>query len=496
MAVQTAERSIKLQLTDKMAPFLFKNKRFKGAIGGRAGTKSQTIGDILLHKVSGEGIKVGCFREHQNTIEDSVHALLDEEITRLGFEGFNIGNNTIEHANRGKFRFRGLAKNTGGVLSMQGFDIFWSEESQYLSKKSLKLITPTLRTEGSEFWFSMNPMSRKDPMSERFIMPFIKELRRDGFYEDALHYIVWTNYDENPWFPDSLEQERKYDFEHLTRAEYDHVWRGHFNDSIENAIIKAEWFDACVDAHLKLDFEATGKRIVSHDPSDTGYDDKGLILRHGSVIEEALLNNIDDVNEGLDWALEFAVDNRADLFIWDADGMGLSLKRQVREYLQDEHIEYKMFRGSGGVERPTKPFEEDSEKELLKKFWEQQKPGQKKITNKQALRNLRAQKYWELRNRIYNTFLAVTKSAFKKQKPENLISFSSKITEFEQLRAEICKIPREPNPNGLIQIMSKIKMKSNEIDSPNLADPVMMSLLTPDIVYDDKPMVFTNPWAR
>ena len=481
--------TIKLKLTDKLAPFLFKKKRFKGAIGGRAGTKSQTLADILLHKVPSEILKIGCFREHQNTIEDSVHALLCEEIDRLGFKGYDTSNNTINHNRGGKFRFRGLAKNTAGVLSMQGFNIFWVEEAQFLSKKSLKLITPTLRTEDSEFWFSLNPMSRLDPMSKRFIMPFIKELRRDGFYEDDLHYIVWTNYDENPWFPDSLEAERQYDYKHLSRAEYDHVWRGHFNDTIENAIIKAEWFDECIDAHIKLKFEPTGKRIVAHDPSDSGYDDKGLILRHGSVVEEALLSQMDDVNDGIDWALQFAVDNDADLFVWDADGMGLSLKRQVREYLKGEKIDFRPFRGGESVELPTKLFEEDPG--FVPDIYDKAKTR----TNKQALKNLRAQKYWELRNRVYNTYLALTKPEYKRQSPEKMISFSSKITEIEQLRAEICKIPRKPNPNGLIQIMSKQQMKDLDIDSPNLADPLMMSLITPPMPLNTKPIEFSNPWG-
>lgn len=464
--------TLKLRVTDKLAPFLLKKKRFKGAFGGRAGTKSQSVADILLHKVQVEGVKVGCFREHQNTIEDSVHALLTDEIERIKIPGFNVEKTTIDHASKGKFRFRGLSRNTAGIKSFHGFDIFWVEEAQFLSKKSLKTITPTLREQDSEFWFTFNPLSRKDPISERFIMPFIKELRRDGFYEDDLHYIVWTNYDENPWMPETLDQERQLDYELLPREEYDHIWLGHFNDSIENAIIKPEWFDACIDAHQTLNFEAVGQRIVAHDPSDTGYDDKGLCLRHGSIIEDARLNKIGDVNEGLDWALEYAIQKRADYFVWDAHDMGLGLKRQVKDGLKGENIDYEPFRGADGVDNPNHVFEDD------KKYVNDPK---KQRTNKQAIKNRRAQYYWELRNRCYNTFLAVTRPEYRHQEVEKMISFSSKIREMEQLRAEICKIPKKPNNNGLIQIMSKNDMKNNDIDSPNLADPVMMSLVTPPI---------------
>ena len=64
-----------------------------------------------------------------------------------------------------------------------------------------------------------------------------------------------------------------------------------------------------------------------------------------------------DVNEGTDWAVEYAVDNRADLFVWDSDGMGISLKRQVRESLSGKKIDYKAFRGSEGAENPEQLYD-------------------------------------------------------------------------------------------------------------------------------------------
>jgi len=477
-----------LTLTDKLEPFRSLKKRFKGVFGGRGGTKSQTVADILVQKVHIERIKVGCFREHQNTIEDSVHALLSEEINRMQVPGFVIGDTKIRHKDGGEFKFRGLSRNTGGVKSFHGFKIFWVEEAQFLSKKSLKTITPTLREQDSEFWFTFNPGSRLDPISQRFIMPFIKDLRRQGYYEDALHYIVWTNFDENPWFPEALEQERQFDYKYLPRVEYDHIWRGFFDDTVAGAIIKAEWFDACIDAHKVLGFEPLGMRVVSHDPSDTGYDDKGLALRQGSVILEAKLNKTGDVNEGMDWALSFAIDHLCDYFVWDADGMGLGLKRQVKDSLKGEKIDWHPFRGSETVEDPNGAFEDD------KRYVTNTK---KQRTNKQALKNLRAQKYWELRTRIYNTFLAITNPAYAKTDPDKLISFSSDIIDIEQLRAEACKIPRKKNPNGMIQIMTKEEMRGLDIDSPNLVDPVMMSLVTPVIndITDNETLNFTNPWS-
>lgn len=481
-------QDLQLRLTNKLAPFLTLKKRFKVVFGGRSGTKSQSIADILIYRVATEGIKVLCCREFMNSISDSVHSLIAGEIKRMGVPGFHINANSITHEDGGEFKFRGLARNPTGIKSFFGFTIFWVEEASTISYNSLKALTPTLRMEGSEAWFSLNLESKNDPFSKRFINPYITELRKDKVYQDELHYIVWTNYDENPWMPESLEEERKLDKERLSKAEYNHIWLGEFYDTIEDSIIKQEWVDVCVDAHIQLGFEGNDFRIVGHDPADSGQDAIALCMRNGSIIEDAKLSTLSDVNEGLDWALDYSINHSISLFVWDSDGMGQSLKRQVRSGLKGEGIDYIPFHGGGTVEYPNHPYEEQGSFITDKK---------KQRSNKQTFKNLRAQKYWELRNRIYNTFLAITKPEYSKQDPDTLISFSSKITDLDQLLIEICKIPRVHNPNGMIQIMDKTKMKKMyQIESPNLADSLMMSLMTPPIedYEEDTILNFTSPW--
>ncbi len=67
--------------------------------------------------------------------------------------------------------------------------------------------------------------------------------------------------------------------------------------------------------------------------------------------------------------------------------------------------------------------------------------------------------------------------------PDKMISISSDIKCIEALRAEICRIPRKDTGNGLIQILSKVDMKKKpyEIDSPNMADSLMQSMVPPKI---------------
>ncbi len=458
----TPNPKIKLKLTDKLYPFLSTHKRFKVAIGGRAGTKSQSCVDILNLLVA-KGKRVCAFREFGSSIEDSVWTLISDEIIRLGIPGFKIQKGKIEHVKSGGFfKSKGLGRDSKSVKSFSGFDIFLVEEGDFLTAEILKDLTPTLRKEGSELWIIFNPQSREDATAKRFLLPFYKQLLKTGVYEDDLHYIVWTNYDENPWFPQELENERAFDIKHLSRAEYDHKWLGHFNDDIENAIIKAEWFDAAIDAHKTLNFRALGIETVGFDPSDEGHDDKALVHRHGSVVKQAIRKATGDVNEGTDWALEYTIQQQVDLFIWDCDGMGISLNRQIKESLEGKKINFQMYKGSNKVDHPGQVYEGINVS--LKK----------RKTNKETFFNKRAQRIWHIRDRFFNTWLAVEKGVYSD--PGQMISISSDIEDIELLRSEVCRIPRKPNNNGLIQIYPKPEMKTKfKIASPNLFDALTMA---------------------
>lgn len=442
-----------------------KKKRYKIVCGGRGSGKSQTFADIFLHLAAQNKLKIGCFREYQNSIEDSVYSLLSDEITRIDIPGFSRTKTSIDHESGGGFRFKGLARGLEGVKSSHGFNIFWVEEAQFLSEPSINILTPTLREEGSELWMSLNPGSSADPVSKRFLNPYWQTLLQDGYYEDDLHLIIMVNYDDNPFFPAVLEAERQHDLLTLPRALYDHIWEGHFNDSVDNSIIQAEWFDSAIDAHKKLGFEPVGIEVVAHDPSDLGPDDKGLAHRHGSVVLDVQSKSTGDVNDGCDWALDYALNNHVDLFTWDCDGMGVSLNRQVSKSLDGKHIDYVMYRGSESPENPGDVYQGDQEDKKKRK------------TNRETFKNKRAQFAWMLRDRFFNTYLAVVKGQYKD--PDSLISISSDIKEIDNLRSETCRIPRKHNGNGMIQIMTKMEMKNKlKIESPNLFDSLCMCFVT------------------
>lgn len=457
------DEPFKATLAEAMLPALVSTNRFLIIVGGRGSGKSQGEAMIVVVDMHDRAVKTGCFREFQNSIEDSVYSLLESQIRKIGLSGFTLINNAVRNSNGSEAKFRGLARNPDSIKSMDGFKRFWTEEAQASSENSLKLLTPTMREEGGQIVFTANPSSSEDPFSKRFIVPFKDALDRDGVYQDDLHTVIKVNWRDNPWFPAELEQERQWDYKNLPRALYDHIWEGEFNDSVENGLIMSEWFDACIDAHEKLGFGANGVRRVTHDPSDQGADPKALCDRSGNVITEVIERDDLDVNDGCDWATGYAIENNADLFEWDVGGMGTGLKRQVNDSLAGKRIEAYQFNGG---ESPD--FSDAIYEPAMAENIQQQK------TNKQVFKNKRAQMYASLRDRIYRTYKAVTEG--KMCDPEQLISFSSSITNLTKLRSELCRMPIKPNGSGLFELYSKPDMRRLfKVSSPNLADCVMMS---------------------
>ena len=474
-----------LKVNSKLAPFLTKSKPIKVAIGGRGSGKSLGFGDIFTMKMQTEQCDIYCLREFQESIEDSVHRVFVSSIEeRLKLEGWTIHENKVISPAGNRTKYKGASRNPDSIQSAQNYKYSWYEEAHKASKLSLDKLLPTiLRNPGAECWFSANPQASGDAFSQRFIVPYMKELERDGYYEDDIHLIVMINWRDNPWWNSEQEALRSWDYENRPRAEYDWIWEGKFYDTVDNAIIKAEWFDAAIDAHklpnLERVFAPTGAVIAAHDPFDDGNDAGGFAVRHGSIIKSVKSKSRGEIDEVCDWATGEAINAGADVFIWDGDGMGTGLKRQVSDAFMGKQVKTHMFRGSlsgkaqdnAGMEyMPVQRSPDDN---------------QSIKTYKQTFKNNRAQYYIDLSNRFYNTYLCVVKGKYID--PEKMISLESDgIDDMAGLRTQLTRIPRKPNPNGLQQIMSKEEMKSKyDIDSPNEGDSVMMTLATPDALFFD-----------
>ena len=52
------------------------------------------------------------------------------------------------------------------IKSLESYSVAWVEEAQTLSNRSLALLRPTIRAEGSEIWFSWNPRRKGDAVDK------------------------------------------------------------------------------------------------------------------------------------------------------------------------------------------------------------------------------------------------------------------------------------------------------------------------------------------
>ncbi len=170
-------------------------------------------------------------REIQLSIRDSVRQLLADKVEALDLgRHFTVLDTEIRCDNGSNIVFRGMQSyNAETIKSLEGYDLAWVEEAQTLSQRSLDLLRPTLRKEGSEMWFGWNPRFRTDPVDVFF--------RKHPSPEKI---AVEANWRDNPWFPDVLKRDMAQDkADDPERAE--HVWEGGYE--IGQGAILARWID-------------------------------------------------------------------------------------------------------------------------------------------------------------------------------------------------------------------------------------------------------------
>ena len=220
--VAKAEFPVKLQC-------LFKPARYKVLYGGRGGAKSWGVARALLILAAQKPLRVLCAREFQTSIKDSVHKLLCDQIQALGLDTFyEITQAQIRGVNGSEFNFVGLKNNVANVKSYEGVDVCWVEEAQTVSRMSWNTLIPTIRKEASEIWVTFNPELETDETYQRFVVN-----PPDG------SVVVKINWQDNPWFPETLRAEKDA-LKHRDPEAYRTVWEGMCRQTVDGAIFARE----------------------------------------------------------------------------------------------------------------------------------------------------------------------------------------------------------------------------------------------------------------
>lgn len=255
------------ELPEWASVFLRNDWRHLAIKGGRgAGAKSRTVASALLSLGTASKRRVLCGREVQRSIRDSVKALLDDEIYRLGL-GYGPGQanfykstlNGIQGANGTRFIFAGLRHNVEQLKSIEGITDVWLEEARTLSTETLDTLEPTIRAPGSRLIYTYNAKLRTDPVDVMFF----------GGNPPPRSIPLHLQPEDNPWFPEVLREKMEYDAGR-DWARFQHIWRGGYWERDE-AKVFTDWEVA--------DFE-TPKDAVVRFGADWGFSvDPTVLIR-------------------------------------------------------------------------------------------------------------------------------------------------------------------------------------------------------------------------
>jgi phage terminase large subunit len=266
--------------------------------GGRGSGKSMTAATALVIRAASAPLRILCFREIQESIDESVKAIIEQRIKDCGLgDFFTITKREITGANGSKFIFRGLSDETAdSIKSLFDIDIAWGEEGQAITKQSLDLFLPTIRKNTSEIWFTMNPELDTDPVYTTFIQKRPANAR-----------IIEVNWDRNPFWNAAMEAERL-----RSKADdpddYDHIWEGVPRSAVAGAIYRREMHVIATENRIRplLPDPVLGTHAVF----DLGIDDMmSITISQADISGLRVVGFHEDNNHAIEHYCEWLKDN-------------------------------------------------------------------------------------------------------------------------------------------------------------------------------------------
>lgn len=418
--------------------------------GGRSSSKSWDAAGFAIFLAQHVKVRFLCTRQFQNKIEESVYTLLKIQIERFGLQAqFEITNNRIRHRVTGaEFIFYGLWRHIDEIKSLEGVDICWIEEAHNLTESQWKILEPTVRKSGSQFWIIFNPRLVSDFVYRRFVTNTPpKTVKRK------------INYDENPFLSETI-----LDVIAAHKAEdeddFRHIYLGEPRQDDDTVIIKRSWVQSAIDARKVLGIPEGGRRRIGFDVADSGADKNATVeawgieavgLAEWKAGEDELLKSASRVHAQ-------AVESGAEID-YDSIGVGAFAGAHFDSLNSQKSANVQHFKFNAGGEVLNKASRIDE--------------NPKSPTNGDYYSNLKAQAWWEIAKRFRNTYNAVQRGV--KFSPDELISISSDMPGVDGLIDELCTPRRDFDTAGKVKVESKKDLAKREVPSPNKADAFVMA---------------------
>lgn len=228
-----------IQLPKKLiSVFVAENVRYRGAYGGRGSAKTRSFAlmtAIKGYQLAETGVSgvILCAREFMNSLADSSMEEVKQAIRSVDWlaDYYDIGQNYIRTKNGlVSYVFCGLRHNLDSIKSKARILLCWVDEAENVSEIAWRKLTPTVREDNSEIWVTWNPETEGSPTDVRF---------RQKPPENAI--VVEMNYNDNPFFPDVLEQERLNDLARLDYASYAWVWEGAYLENSDKQVLSGRY---------------------------------------------------------------------------------------------------------------------------------------------------------------------------------------------------------------------------------------------------------------
>lgn len=245
---------------------LFRPFRYKVLYGGRGSVKSWSIARALLLIGNQKPLRVLACRQIQNSLKESVHELLSNQITELGLQDrYEVQEETIYHKeHKTEFIYTGLAKHTKeSMKSFEGIDVAWVEEAADVKKDSWDMLEPTIRKAGSEIWISFNPDLDTDETYVRYVL-----------HPPEGAWVQYLNWRDNPWMSAEQDMTRRAMLAR-SKEDYDNIWEGIPRTVTPGAIYAREVGDLIHNnRYLPLPYDP---RLKVHTVWDLGWSDSCTI---------------------------------------------------------------------------------------------------------------------------------------------------------------------------------------------------------------------------
>ncbi len=195
--------------------------------GGRGGAKSQALSAIgIMESYIDDGV-ILCCREIQKSISDSIYSALVSYIDdhKLNNDFKVLGHSITNLRTGAEFIFAGLKSNITSIKSIHKLRVVLVDEAENVSQNSWDVLLPTPRYNQVRFYIVFNPRFEEDPTWQEFVAK-----------EDKRKLVVNINWQDNPWFPPSLEAQRQRDLKG-DAGRYAWIWDGKFLQITDASIL-------------------------------------------------------------------------------------------------------------------------------------------------------------------------------------------------------------------------------------------------------------------